>query len=59
MPVTSKLIGGKHRLVEASTGKIAMTSKGNPRDGGGSMLKSKVERQASVINAAIAKKGKK
>lgn len=58
MPLTTKLINGKHRLVEASTGKISMTSNGNPRDGGGGMLKSKVQRQANAINAAIAKKGK-
>jgi len=35
MPVEPRIVGNKIRQVEAATGEIAKTKKGNPVDGGG------------------------
>lgn len=51
MPVTTKRLGNRIRVVEAATGKIAKTSKGHARDGGGHRSKAKAQRQARAINA--------
>lgn len=59
MPVKIVKRRGKYRLVDASTGRIDMTDKGNPRDGGGHKDKAKAERQAGYINEALAKKAAK
>jgi len=62
MPVKVRKINGLYRLIEADTGRIAMTAKGNPVDGGtaktGSTaeMKAKRERQASRINQVYAEK---
>lgn len=58
MPVRVKQIGNKHRLVEAD-GSISLTKSGKPKDGGGHTLGSKAEKQAGIINAAIAKRDAK
>ncbi len=50
MPVSVKKIGKKYRLVEPG-GKIAKTSGGNPRDGGGHSSKEKAERQRFYMNS--------
>lgn len=59
MPVTMKHIRGKIRTVEAATGKIARTSKGNPVDGGGWPAnrhgRGMAARQVEKINAALKK----
>lgn len=58
MPVKVKRIGSRHRLIEAD-GSISLTKGGKPKDGGGHTLNSQAQRQAGIINAAIAKKAKK
>lgn len=50
MPVKIVKRGDKFRVVESSTGEIAMTSKGNARDGGGHTSRNKAQRQANAIN---------
>lgn len=50
MPVKVVKRDEKFRVVEASTGRIAKTSKGNARDGGGHTTKTKAEAQARAIN---------
>lgn len=59
MPLSVKHINGMHRLVEADTGRIAVTKNGKPRDGGGHVRNSLAQKQAGIINAAIAKKAEK
>lgn len=54
MPVTCTMMDGRHRLIEESTGHIAMTGNGNPVDGGGHESAAECERQAGVINASKA-----
>ena len=52
MPVTVSKRGDKHRIIEKDSGRIAKTSKGNPRDGGGHASKAKAQRQARAINSS-------
>lgn len=56
MPVKTVRRGGKVRVVEAASGKIAKTGKGRARDGGGHRSKAKAQRQARAINRATAKR---
>uniref|UniRef100_A0A6M3IKY0 Uncharacterized protein n=1 Tax=viral metagenome TaxID=1070528 RepID=A0A6M3IKY0_9ZZZZ len=56
MPVAVKKIGGKYRIVEKATGRIAKTDKGNPVDGGGHLNRIKAGTQAGRINSGIKKK---
>ena len=59
MPVRTKRIGDKLRLIESETGRIAKTKSGKPRDGGGGTDES-VRRQARAINMSMkGKKGKR
>jgi len=58
MPVKVVKSGKKFRIVEKSTGRIAKTSTGKARDGGGHASKAKAGRQASVLNQAYTKKHK-
>ena len=51
MPVKKCLGGGKHRVVESSTGRIARTDGGKARDGGGHTSKAKAVRQVRAINS--------
>lgn len=59
MPVTRKLIRGKWRIVEESTGYIAVNRAGTPVDGGGHRQVAKAQRQADAINRSIAERKKK
>lgn len=51
MPVTSRFIGGKYRVVEAETGKIAKNASGTAVDGGGYTTEAEAKRQVRAINA--------
>jgi len=59
--VEMKVIRGRCRTVESSTGKIAKTAKGNPVDGGGwpcnRQGRGKAHRQVDHINEALKKNG--
>lgn len=59
MPVTVRKRRGKYRVIEAKTGHIAKSKKGNASDGGGHIAKIRATRQATAINAAYARKRKK
>lgn len=50
MPVSTRRIGDKWRVVEAKSGKIAVNSAGTPVDGGGHKSKSQAIRQVGAIN---------
>jgi hypothetical protein len=52
MPVTVRKRDGKYRVVEAETGRIATSRKGNARDGGGHASKAKAARQARAMNTS-------
>ena len=56
MPVKVRKRRGKYRVVEAGSGRIAKSSKGNAADGGGHATKEKASRQARAINAAYSRK---
>lgn len=56
MPVTTKLIDGKHRVVEEATGKIVTGRYPSPVDGGGHDSQERARRQADAINVSMAKK---
>ncbi len=56
MPVHVEKRKGRYRLVEGD-GSIAMAGL-SAKDGGGHASRQKAERQASVINAALRRKGK-
>ena len=49
MPVKVAKRGGKYRIVERS-GRVAKTSSGNARDGGGHRSRTQAARQARAIN---------
>ena len=51
MPVTVRKIGDKFRVVKVSTGRIATTPSGKPRDGGGHATRAKAQVQANFINS--------
>lgn len=51
MPVCVRKRGGKFRVVECATGRIAKGSKGNARDGGGHNSKAAASRQVAAINS--------
>lgn len=51
MPVTTKKIGRKVRVVNARTGRVERTKKGKPVDGGGHGSIAKARRQTRAINA--------
>jgi len=57
MPVRVVKRNGLYRLVEPS-GRIAKSSLGRAKDGGGSKSRAKRERQAAYINQALREKGK-
>lgn len=56
MPVTCKLVNGKHRVVEARTGRIATNASGTPLDGGGHGSQELCQRQARAVNAHLKEK---
>ncbi len=53
MPVKVKRQGEKYRVIEASTGRLALSSGGIPRDGGGHESEEKAKAQANAINASL------
>ena len=54
MPVRVSKRGGKFRVVEALTGRIAGGS--SPKDGGGHASQAKAKRQARAINEGLRKR---
>ena len=54
MPVKTVKRGDKFRVVESATGRIAKTSAGKARDGGGHADKAKATRQVRAINSKVA-----
>lgn len=52
MPVTTRFIKDKYRVVEASTGKVAKNKAGTAVDGGGHTLRRDAKKQARAINAS-------
>lgn len=56
MPVKAVRRGNRFRVIETSTRKIAKTSLGNPRDGGGHRTEGKAKSQARAINTGRKKK---
>ena len=58
MPVTTKKIGGKYRVVESESGQIAKNRSGTPVDGGGHKTADRATAQARAINASLQKRGK-
>lgn len=56
MPVNCREIGGKWRIVEASSGRIAKTENDVPRDGGGHDSEDACMAQARALNQAYAEK---
>jgi hypothetical protein len=55
MPVVVRKRGDSYRIVEKATGRLAKTSKGNPRDGGGHNQRSQADAQARAINMNLHK----
>ena len=53
MPVKTIKRGGKFRIIETSTGKIAKNRGGTALDGGGHASQGKADRQSRAINANI------
>ena len=58
MPVTTKKVRGKYRVVEADSGKIAKNNSGTAVDGGGHASDKKAKAQARAINASLHRRGK-
>jgi len=58
MPVTTKKVGEKFRVVEANSGQIAKNKGGTALDGGGHGSKGKAAAQARAVNASLSRKGK-
>jgi len=58
MPVTTKRIRSKYRVVEADTGELATNARGTPVDGGGHMSQQQAESQVRAINASLQQRGK-
>jgi|GEM_PF-1159456 len=56
MPVVTRKQGGKWRLFERDTGRLARNDHGTPLDGGGHIDKGKAARQERAINESLAKK---
>lgn len=59
MPVRVSTRGGRKRIVEAKTGKIAVGRSGHPIDGGGHGSMADAKAQAAAINTHIVKAAKK
>lgn len=58
MPVKAVKRGGRWRVVEAATGRLATNAKGTPVDGGGHASASKAKAQAAAINASLHRRRK-
>ena len=58
MPVVVRKRGGKFRVVESGSGKVAKTAGGGSADGGGHTTEARAERQARAINASLSRAGK-
>lgn len=56
MPLTTKKIGKKWRVVEVKTGKVAKNAAGTSVDGSGHDSRSKAIAQAQAINISQARK---
>ena len=52
MPVITRFIKDKYRVVESETGKIAKNKAGTALDGGGHTLRKDAQAQARAINAS-------
>ena len=53
MPVTTRKINGKVRVIEAASGKIAKNKSGTAVDGGGHRSATRAAAQARAINASL------
>jgi len=56
MPLTTKKIKKKWRVVEVKTGNIAKNEAGTPLDGGGHGSQSQAQKQAAAVNISQARK---
>lgn len=58
MPVTTKQVNGKWRVVEKATGKVVGHPSGKgPADGGGHGTRKAAMQQAAAINISMHKRG--
>lgn len=53
MPVKIKPMGGKWRVVEANSGKIAKNKAGTALDGGGHSSKDAALKQVGAVNSSL------
>lgn len=53
MPVTVRRRGGRYRVVEAATGRVARNRAGTAVDGGGFRSRGRAMAQARAINASL------
>lgn len=58
MPVKMKFIGGKYRVVEVSTGRLAKNKGGIALDGGGHRTSGAAKAQAAAVNSSLSRKRK-
>lgn len=58
MPVKTSKRGGKYRVVEATTGRIAKNKGGTAADGGGHSSPGKARAQVGAINTPKSKRRK-
>ena len=56
MPLTTKKIKDKWRVIEVKTGKIAKNAAGTALDGGGHGSQSAAQKQAAAVNISQARK---
>ena len=56
MPLTTKKLGKKWRVVEVNTGDIAKNAGGTALDGGGHESKTGAQSQAAAVNISKARK---
>lgn len=58
MPVAVRKRGGKFRIVESGSGKVAKNAAGGSADGGGHSTQAAADRQARAINRSLSQRGK-
>ncbi len=59
MPVRTKKISGKYRVVESATGKIAKNASGTAMDGGGFESHAQAVNQVVAVNLAMRRRAGK
>lgn len=59
MPVMTKKVGRKYRVVESATGKIARNKAGTAIDGGGYSSRDEARSQVSAVNLAMRRRGRR